>query len=226
MADTSEAKKEARKAKAREYQRNRRAAKRAEAKVPPETSTETDSVAATTLAEEVAVQPEVTRPADPAEDVPFRTRPTAGMATTHEFSSPYDVVMDRSAEATRSGRPPRVSMGSQKKLALPAAVIAKLKDLDMVPHFFLDQEGRLDRLVEAWWVFVKDEYGCTYTRAASRTGGRQVLMAIKKEYYDEEQELKSNRNISILKSHDADQAAGEYGIDGESIVRNVVNKPN
>jgi len=108
----------------------------------------------------------------------------------------------------------RVPVGGQRqKTQLSEVDLDKFAEDGFVVRWFTDAAGRVQAAVAGGWDFVKPEeamsigqhslhaensdLGSKVSIVADREGTRQVLMKIEKEYFDEDQAAKEERNALV-----------------------------
>lgn len=94
----------------------------------------------------------------------------------------------RETRAHTSPRPPRVSMAENDLLL---SVEKRLLNPAMHHRFFADREGRIERAKAAYWDFVADDNGVNIVRSSK--GTKMYLMALDKQYYEEDNALKMKK---------------------------------
>jgi len=116
--------------------------------------------------------------------------------------------------------------GVATNLQLSEYDLQAMRELGKVPHWFNDANGRVERAVAGGYEFVPPENAGSVggdivnqgrqrrvSKISSRSGPpvRAFLMWIDKEFYDEDQRSKEQRNISV------EQAMRPVGQGGQSI---------
>jgi len=119
----------------------------------------------------------------------------------------------------KKGKIARVPFGGAKyKLQLSDADNKEFKRRGMVPRWFNDQDGRIQRALAGGYKFVKPEHAMSLGSGAIHEGNsdegtrvskivtkgepviRAFLMEISKKFYDEDQALKEERNRQVDKA--------------------------
>ena len=121
-----------------------------------------------------------------------RGRPRADKTDNQVIDSRVELEVDRVEEAHETERPPRVSMGATLKLEFGSLCA----DEDYHYRVFSDRDGRVEQAKQAWYEHVMDHTGNKVTRHSGPYV--QYLMKIKKEYWNEDQELKQKKIVGTL----------------------------
>jgi hypothetical protein len=121
------------------------------------------------------------------------------------------------SESRAKNRPERTPLGQRNRLGF------KDQDPNFVYRYINDKEDRLAAAQEAGYDFVVSDAPTGDKRAAEATklgtkvskqvgnGTTAFLMRIPKEFYQEDQKAKTQRNLSLEDDMKPDKAKGEYG---------------
>lgn len=116
----------------------------------------------------------------------------------------------RETRAHTANRPPRVSMAENDLLL---SVEKRLLNPGKHHRFFAEREGRIERAKAAYWDFVVDDNGVNIVRSSK--GTKMYLMALDKEYYDEDNALKMKRYHASINT-EADKDLGIRGLKSDT----------
>lgn len=116
----------------------------------------------------------------------------------------------RESAAHSTKRPKRIMMGGDD---LILSVPARYMDPNKYYRFIADREGRIDRAKEAWYEFVTDENGVNITRSSK--GTKMYLMALDKEYRDDDVKLKQKRYHASI-NQDTNSDLGIKGLQADT----------
>jgi len=144
--------------------------------------------------------------------------------------------MDIRRKERQEAKVERIPFGGLRlKLQLSDAEFRKFKERGMVPHWFNDQDGRVEQAQAAGYTFVRPEHARSLGHNAIHEGNTDVgskvskivtkgkdlvmrayLMEIKKEFYDEDQAAKQAINDKV---DEALALGGKGGADVEHAYR-------
>lgn len=144
--------------------------------------------------------------------------------------------MDLRRKERETGKVERIPFGGLRlKLQLSKEEQKAFEVRGMVPHWFNDQDGRVEQALSAGYTFVKPEFARSLGHNAIHEGNTDVgakvskivtkgkdlvmrayLMEIKKEFYDEDQLTKHNINMKV---DEALALGGKGGADVELAYR-------
>ena len=125
--------------------------------------------------------------------------------------------MDVRSEEKQEGKSPRIPFGGLRlKTQLSQPEQVRFVERGMVPHWFNDQDGRIERATSAGYTFVDPKYARSLGASALGQGNsdlskkvskivtkgnelvmRAYLMEIPKKYYDEDQAAKELVNDKV-----------------------------